>query len=642
MKRWGIRQRVLLVALAPLVVFGIAAGIWMVLHRLAELENGLIERGRATARQVAATADYGVFSGNAESLVSLIEAARRERDVSGIMVSSRDGDLVVSGGELSQEAYMPGRRPAGLALIELEHSLIFVEPILRNAVLDNADVFDGLSAVPADRQPVGWVLVEVSRQRVDAMKGDFIVTTVVFVAAALLVASAFAMRISQTVTGPVREVSRAVRRIGEGDLTARVSVFGGGSLRVLAEGVNGMAERLLRARDELEARIADATRQLRSRTDEAERANHAKSRFLAAASHDLRQPMHALGLFVAELAERLRGSEHRTLIRQIEESVGAMEDLLDALLDMSKLDAGGVTVRRSEFPLQPMLARIVEDFAADALQRGLRLKLRATDLWTESDPLLLERIMLNLLSNAVRYTQRGGVLVVVRRRGASAVIEVRDSGPGIPPDAHDLIFEEFYQLQNPARARGQGLGLGLAIVRRLTGLLGHEVAIRSRPGRGSVFSIEVPVVAGTVGPRHQMGEPEPPQMPLSVFVVVIDDDPGSRTSIAGLLASWGCEVLCSANLSEARDMIRQREKLPSLILCDFRLAAVASGIDVLDALLAEQSGDIAAALVTGDTDPQVRRMAAARGYPVLHKPVRPARLRALVQQVVLRQQNPVG
>jgi signal transduction histidine kinase/CheY-like chemotaxis protein len=641
MKRWGIRQRVLLVALAPVVVFGIAAGIWMVLHRLAELENGLVERGRATARQVAATADYGVFSGNTESLVSLIEAARRERDVSGIMVSSRDGDLVVSGGELSPEAYVPGRRPAGLALIELEHSLMFVEPILRSAVLDDPDVFDGLSEMPADRQPVGWVLVEVSRQRVEAMKGDFIVTTAIVVAAALLAASAFAMRISQTVTGPVREVSRAVRRIGEGDLSARVSVFGGGSLRVLAEGVNGMAERLLRARDELEARIADATRQLRSRTDEAERANHAKSRFLAAASHDLRQPMHALGLFVAELAERLRGSEHRTLIRQIEESVGAMEDLLDALLDMSKLDAGGVTVRRSEFPLQPMLARIVEDFAADALQRGLRLKLRATDLWVESDPLLLERIMINLLSNAVRYTQRGGVLVVVRRRGASAVIEVRDSGPGIPPEAHDMIFEEFYQLQNPARARGQGLGLGLAIVRRLTGLLGHDVAIRSRAGRGSVFSIEVPVVAAPVG-RHQTGEPEPLQVPLSVFVVVIDDDPGSRTSIAGLLASWGCEVLCSANLSEARDMMRQRDKVPSLILCDFRLAAVASGIDVLDALLAEQSGDIVAALVTGDTDPQVRRMAAARGYPVLHKPVRPARLRALVQQVVLRQQNPVG
>ncbi|WP_341929443.1 ATP-binding protein [Methyloversatilis discipulorum] len=454
MKRWGIRQRVLLVALAPVVVFGIAAGIWMVLHRLAELENGLVERGRATARQVAATADYGVFSGNTESLVSLIEAARRERDVSGIMVSSRDGDLVVSGGELSPEAYVPGRRPAGLALIELEHSLMFIEPILRSAVLDDPDVFDGLSEMRADRQPVGWVLVEVSRQRVDAMKGDFIVTTAIVVAVALLAASAFAMRISQTVTGPVREVSRAVRRIGEGDLSARVSVFGGGSLRVLAEGVNGMAERLLRARDELEARIADATRQLRSRTDEAERANHAKSRFLAAASHDLRQPMHALGLFVAELAERLRGSEHRTLIRQIEESVGAMEDLLDALLDMSKLDAGGVTVRRSEFPLQPMLARIVEDFAADALQRGLRLKLRATDLWVESDPLLLERIMINLLSNAVRYTQRGGVLVVVRRRGASAVIEVRDSGPGIPPEAHDMIFEEFYQLQNPARARG--------------------------------------------------------------------------------------------------------------------------------------------------------------------------------------------
>lgn len=640
MSNWGIRQRVLLVALAPVFVFGLAAGFWTVLHRLAELEGGLVERGRATARQVAATADYGVFSGNTEALVSLIEAARRERDVRGIMVSSRDGDLVVSGGQLSPEAYLPGRRAPGLTLVELEGTLMFIEPIVRSASLEEPDVFDGLDAAPADRRPTGWVLVEVSRERVEAHKIDFILTSAAVVAGALLLASVFAMRISKTVTTPVREVSRTVRRIGDGDLTARVSLYGGGSLRVLAEGVNAMAERLLRARDELEGRISDATLQLRSRTDEAERANHAKSRFLAAASHDLRQPMHALGLFVAELAERLRGSEHRTLIGQIEESVGAMEDLLDALLDMSKLDAGGVSVRRSQFPLQPMLSRIAEDSGADALQRGLRLKLRATRLWVESDPLLLERILINLVSNAVRYTQRGSILIAVRRRGDDAVIEVRDSGPGIPAEAHDMIFEEFYQLQNPARARGQGLGLGLAIVRRLAGLLGHEVNVRSRPARGSVFSVRVRCVACPEG-RCGDNEPQPLAVRLSASVVVIDDDFGSRSSIAGLLGSWGCDVLCAADLSEARDAMRQRSDLPALILCDFRLAAVASGIDVLDALLAEQGGDISAALITGDTDPQVRRMAAARGYPVLHKPVRPARLRALLQQVVLRRHDAI-
>lgn len=640
MKHWGIRQRVLLVALAPLLVFGLVAGLWLVLNRLAELENALIERGRATARQVAATADYGVFSGNSEALVSLIEAARRERDVSGIMVSSRDGDLVVSGGLLSPEAYVPGARRPELALVELESSILFIEPILRGGGAESADVFDGLSEIAEDNRPAGWVLVEVSRARVDVLKVDFALTSALVIAGALLAASAFAIRISHTVTGPVREVSRVVRRIGEGNLAERVTVAGGGSLRVLGEGVNGMAERLMQARDLLEARIADATHLLRNRTDEAERANHAKSRFLAAASHDLRQPMHALGLFVAELAERLHGSAHRPLIRQIEESVSAMEDLLDALLDMSKLDAGGVTARRSGFALQPLLTRIVDDFTADALQRGLRLKVRPTSLWVESDPLLLERIMLNLVSNAVRYTQRGGVLVAARRRGDRVLVEVRDSGPGIPDEAHEMIFEEFYQLQNPARARGQGLGLGLAIVRRLSALLGHDIRVHSRPGRGAVFSITLPRV-GCPDSAHSDHEPESLPVKLAMAVMVIDDDPGSRTSISGLLASWGCDVLCAATLSEARDAIRQRDRPPSLILCDFRLAAVASGIDVLDALLAEQAGNIAAALVTGDTDPQVRRMAAARGYPVLHKPVRPARLRALIQQVLVRTQNRV-
>lgn len=641
MKHWGIRSRVLLVALAPLLLSGLIGGVWLVLDRLSSLENELIERGHATARQVAASADYGVFSGNTEVLVLLIEAARREKDVTGVMVSSRDGDLVVSGGTLSREAYVPGARPAGLALVELASSTLFIEPIVRSAAIGDGDVFDGLAEGGLDNRPTGWVLVEVSRSRVEALKTDFALTSAIVIASALLAASAFAIRISLTVTSPVREVSRVVRRIGEGHLSERVPVGGGGSLRVLGEGVNNMAERLSRARDELEARIADATRQLRSRTDDAERANHAKSRFLAAASHDLRQPMHALGLFVAELAERLRGSEHRALIRQIEESVGAMEDLLDALLDMSKLDAGGVTARRSEFALQPLLSRIVEDFAADALQRGLRLKLRSTDLWVESDPVLLERIIINLLSNAVRYTQRGGVLVAARKWGSRVRIEVRDSGPGIPDEAHEMIFEEFYQLQNPARARGQGLGLGLAIVRRLAGLLGHDVTIHSRVGGGSVFALELPWVSSR--DRAQIERlPEKTPEKLSLFVVVIDDDPGSRTSIAGLLASWGCEVLCAATLSEARDAIRQRDKAPALILCDFRLAAVATGIDVLDALLSEQKGDIVAALVTGDTDPQIRRLATARGYPVLHKPVRPARLRALIQQVLAQSQDPVA
>ncbi len=641
MKHWGVRQRVLLVALAPVLVFGLGAGVWAVLNRLSELESALIERGHATARQVAALADYGIFSGNTDALVSLIEAARRERDVSGVMVSDREGDLVVSGGVLSPQARIPGARLPELAQVELDASIFFVEPVMRNNLASAADMFDGLEDASQDRRPIGWVLVEVSRDRVKALKINYLITSALVIAGALLAASIFAIRISRTVTGPVREVSRVVRRIGEGRLSERVSVDGGGSLRVLAEGVNGMAERLVQARDELEARIADATSQLRNRTDDAERANHAKSRFLAAASHDLRQPMHALGLFVAELAGRLHGSEHRGLIRQIEESVGAMEDLLDALLDMSKLDAGGVTANRSVFALQPLLSRIVDDFSADALQRGLRLKLRATDLWIESDPLLFERIVINLLSNAVRYTQRGSVLVAARRRGERVVIEVRDSGPGIPDEAQEMIFEEFYQLQNPARMRGQGLGLGLAIVRRLSQLLGHCVTVRSHAGQGAVFAIEVQRAAA---PEHAHRRTEPAYLPerLSMSVLVIDDDAGSRTGIAGLLTAWGCQVLCAATLSEARDAIRQHDRAPSLILCDFRLAAVASGIDVLDTLLAEQATDIAAALVTGDTDPLVRRMAATRGYPVLHKPVRPARLRALVQQTLVRSKNPVA
>ena len=216
MKNWGIRSRVLLVALAPLLVSGLVGGIWLVVDRLAALEGALVERGHATARQVAASADYGVFSGNTEALVALIEAARRERDVTGIMVSNRDGDLVVSGGVLSREAYVPGARPAGLALIELESSMLFIEPIVRSTVIDDQGMFDGLLEGAVDQRPTGWVLVEVSRNRVNALKTDFVLTSAAIIACVLLAASAFAIRISLTVTSPVREVSRVVRRIGEG------------------------------------------------------------------------------------------------------------------------------------------------------------------------------------------------------------------------------------------------------------------------------------------------------------------------------------------------------------------------------------------------------------------------------------------
>src|SRR3989440_3749519 len=224
----------------------------------------------------------------------------------------------------------------------------------------------------------------------------------------------------------------------------------------------------------------------------AEAANRSKTQFLAAASHDLRQPLHALGLFAAALAVKVREPELKSLVDNVNASVDALERLFSAMMDISKLDAGAVEPVRSSFPLAPLFARVDSAFAQVAAARGLRLRVVATHTWVDSDPLLLERILFNLVSNAVRYTERGGAVLGVRRRGAFLAIEVCDSGIGISTTERERIFDEFYQIDAAERHGEQGMGLGLAIIRRLAALLQHEVEVESASGRGSRFSILVP------------------------------------------------------------------------------------------------------------------------------------------------------
>jgi len=444
----------------------------------------------------------------------------------------------------------------------------------------------------------------------------------------LLGALAASYFLARRMARPIEALGAGAERIGAGQLGERIHVGTGDELDALGAQFNRMAERLEESYATLEARIAERTEQLAQ-------ANEAKTRFLAAASHDLRQPIHALALTVGELRETAHAPELAALARRIARSVDALEDLLDALLDVSKLDAGAIQPERRAFPLQPLLERLADEFAPAAEAKGLRFRVAATSLWTESDPTLLGRCLLNLVANAVRYTPEGGVVVGCRRRGAQAEIVVADSGVGIAAADQARIFEEFYQAGSPQRDRAKGLGLGLAIVDRVARLLGHAITVKSRVGRGSVFGVRVPIVAARPG-EPASAAPETGAQLAGLRVLVIDDEPDVRAALDGLLQRWGCSVETASSGEEALSVGRAPLEL---VLCDLRLGERESGFEVLDRLKARWGTSWRGIIVTADASPERIADAHARGYPLLRKPVRPAKLRALIEQL-LRERVP--
>jgi CheY-like chemotaxis protein len=384
-----------------------------------------------------------------------------------------------------------------------------------------------------------------------------------------------------------------------------------------------MAAQLQESYGTLEHKVEERTRQLAL-------ANAAKSRFLAVASHDLRQPLHALGLWVAQLRNPLEPAERRRLIERITAAVGEMNDLFNGLLDVSKLDAGILSADLGDFPLADLLAKIERTFAQTARDKGLSLRIVPTSAWVRSDQILLERIMLNLVSNGIRYTARGGVVVGARRRGDRLRIEVWDTGPGIAESQQQYIFDEFYQIPDPDRDRRGGLGLGLAIVDRFRRLLDHPVALRSRFGKGSCFSIEVPLCAA--GPRRDasaaIADPAPAHAAEGT-VLVVDDDPMVLEAMRGLLASWGYRTLTGGSHEAIVALVADAPQ-PDLIIADVHLSGGRTGIETIAHVRAAYGADIPAFLVSGDTSPERLQEARARGYTLLHKPVSPMTLRSLV------------
>jgi len=377
--------------------------------------------------------------------------------------------------------------------------------------------------------------------------------------------------------------------------------------------------------------LRDQTLAAEQAREAAEEANVAKSRFLAAAGHDLRQPLHALGFFVDALQEQSLPADGRSIVTNIRRSVDVMEDLFNSLLDVSRLDAGIVRPRIATIALAPLMERVRVEYEPAATQKELSLKVPGNSLFVRSDPVLLERIMRNLVANAVRYTDRGKVVLGARRSAHGVRIEVWDSGRGIPKDKHREIFQEFRQLDNPQRDRRKGLGLGLAIVERLVKLLDHPLELRSQLGKGSMFAVTVPRGRREdFVPGEADGQIVVDRDVANSLILVVDDEPDVRESMMALLGRWRCEVVAAESCEEMLQKLIYVQRIPDLIVSDYRLKHGENGIDVVARLREEFNAQVPALLVTGDTGIEQLREAEESGLHVLHKPLNPSRLRALI------------
>ena len=368
--------------------------------------------------------------------------------------------------------------------------------------------------------------------------------------------------------------------------------------------------------------------------ERAEAANRSKSRFLAAASHDLRQPLHALSLYSAALSEAAAEPRIRSIANNIEASVDSLDRLFEALLDISKLDAGVISPQVRSVSLRPLLERLGTEFSAQAQARGVGLAVETLEGCIETDPVLLERILRNLLDNAVRYTDGGRISISARHSGTGLEIVVSDTGIGIPAPEMERVFEEFYQLHNHARDPRKGLGLGLATVRRMVDLLGYRIELRSTPGEGSTFTLCIPqglLAAAPAPPPAATARAENADLSGRV-VLVIEDDVRAQAAMQALLTQWGCTALIAATAGEALAAVGGGAT-PDIILADYRLGDGITGVQVVHAL-GDQALGLPVILITGDTDPQRLREAQASGYQLLHKPVKAAELRAVIEKLL--------
>jgi signal transduction histidine kinase/CheY-like chemotaxis protein len=525
---------------------------------------------------------------------------------------------------------------------------------------DGGDVFSSATRISGP----DWLLIveQPASEMLRTVKATIGVTMLVLalgIGAACLASLLLAQRLAK----PILQLRDGAQKLGSGHLSAKIDVQSHDEIQSVAIAFNGMAESLRTLYESLEYKVLERTRDLKQaneqittqarelsalngtlglqlqelnvKRDAADRASAAKTRFVAAASHDLRQPMHAVGLLVGILAERQISPEISALLTKIQLSVSALENLFETLLDISKLDAGIVAPHLICVSLDSLLKSVELSHAQAAADKGLTLRVRALSTVVYTDSALLYSMLGNLLSNAIRYTERGHIDVYCRKRGRLVSAHICDTGIGIPASELERIFEEFYQLNDASRAQGQGLGLGLAIVRRTAELLGYELSAKSTLGAGSVFGIQLPIA--TADQFRQMAPlPVGAQDSLlaGAFIVVVDDDQESRFATTAIFKSWHCHVISGSCGAAVRQELAQHLRQPDLIVADYWLKDGETGLTVIQELRGDAEMSIPAIILTADHDVALAVAAQAPDVGFLQKPANAHRIRRIVTELI--------
>lgn len=623
-----IRTRAFLLGLLPTLLVATVLTAFHVYSRLSDMEITLSNQGMAMVRHLATSAEYGVLSGNTAVLEKLLDRAMVEPGVKSALVVWPDQTRVERGEHAS--TLPPLNR---VTQWQVGQRSWFAYPVLLSP-LDVAAPYPEASPTPSG--PLAWVAISIDLQQKRSLAQTLLFASLGISLLGIALAILLIRKLALTGLRPLLDIISTVKRISSGSFGTRMDVTAHSpELRELQDMVNQMSESLRGYRHDMEARVQVVTAELEHKKREAEQANRAKSRFLATASHDLRQPMHAISLYVESLKPQLQGRAAEDILNKIERSIASTVELFNAILDVTRLDAGTVQPNLAPVRIRMLFRQLADEFAAEADRKNLSLRVRAPDVWIESDVILLERIVRNLLSNALLHTVRGGVLLSARPFNGRLRLQIWDTGRGIAPEHQLRVFDEFYQAGSLHMQTRHGLGLGLSIVRRLAGLLGYPLELHSSPGRGTVFSLDVPLLAnGAPSMTDDMGEGS--GRVLQGCALVVDDDPAILDALGCLLRQWGMEVHLLSNLHQVEHSL---QVAPDVVLADFQLLNGENGLMVAQEVHRRWGTQVPVVLITGDTRTPTILALRESGLPILHKPVRASQLCALL--MVLLAARPV-
>ncbi len=609
-------------ALLPmLLVAGLLATILVSLgYRLMSDENEL--RAAAVARQLASSLTFSVVSGNQELMTEIVgNVMRFSPDTVAVIIQRPDGSVLYQSGTRSKTTTTKS---------SANRYLEVTEPLVAPNVTVE-DFYSGTkpSGISYAAPPIGRVTVIVDRQRLLVQRDQQILMAIALALGGALLGTVIVARITRRIREQIRNAISVVQQIGRGELGARMPLSEAGPLDELVVGINQMGRQIEFSQNALQDGIAHATAGLVTERDVARRSTLAKTQFLAAASHDLRQPLHALSLFVTQARSSMTAAERQIVMAQIESSVHHLQELLDGLLDLSRMETGEFPVRLENIDVSKILGRVCDNLAPIAGAKGLPIHCSAGTYWICSDPQLVERIALNLVGNAVRYSHRGGVLVTCRRRGNSIRVQVWDTGIGIAADKVHSIFDDYTQIGNEERAAHKGLGLGLAICRRAALLLGTEIGVHSVPGRGSVFWFDLPqgnpppvTAAASLSLTLPAAAPE-----FSGTCLVVDSDPQRTTHTLATLRQFFKAPLHAKDETDARHLCRTYT--PALLLCSCTTTNVTQVIS-MTSLLGSEFPAMQIIALTVDLDASLKEQLAQSGLISLKLPLIPGRLRAVL------------